>query len=184
MSHIDDNRRDSPQVDRQDGPDDAASDVMDTAASDFTGADLDELMDRLRMISDQLDPPPSIVTELARAAFETRNLDAELAVLTADSEFDVLELVRSVATEPRMVSFETDAVTVELQLDRQDSELTVRGLVVGGIGEIILDTGDRRTPAQLDDRGWFLVEGLPAGALRLHIQGADGANITTSWITT
>jgi hypothetical protein len=197
MSDTSDNRRhrqatadDTPPGDVQ--PEDTAAGDTASAAEasedavrdDISEPELDEILDRLRMIAGEFDAPPSIVAELARATFETRNLDAKLAVLTADSDFDVLELVRSVAVEPRMVSFETDSVTVELQLDRHDSELTVRGLVVGAVGEITVDTGDQRTPAQLDDRGWFLVEGVPTGALRLRVHGADGINITTEWITT
>lgn len=151
---------------------------------DLDDPELLEIENRLRQIADVLDEPPSIVAELARAAFETRDLDAELAVLTADSAFDDLELVRSVQAEPRMVSFETDSITVELQIDQVGEQLTVRGLVVGAVGEVVLDSGDQRTSAQLDDRGWFLVEGVPAGALRLRLHGVDGGNVTTEWITT
>ena len=121
---------------------------------------------------------------LAQAAFETRDLDAELAVLTADSDVDVLELVRSVQAPPRMVSFETESVTIELQLDRSDHGFTVRGLVVGAVGDIALDTGDRRRTVRLDDRGWFVAENVSSGALRLRVDGADGSHVTTEWITT
>lgn len=144
--------------------------------------ELDAILDRLRSIADEVDGVPPIVYALARAAFETRNLDAELAVLTADSQFDQLELVRSVAIEPRMVAFETDSVTVELQLDRHETMATVRGLVMGAVSEIVLDTGETRQPAVLDDRGWFLAE-VPVGPLRLRIRAADGTNVTTAWIS-
>lgn len=147
-------------------------------------AELEEIMDRLRAIADVVDAPPPIVTELAKAAFETRNLDDELALLTADSDVDVLELVRSVVAEPRMVSFETATVSVELQLDHLEGSVTVRGLVVGAVGQIVLDTGNQRIGATIDERGWFVVDGVPTGALRLRLVGVDGVNVTTEWITT
>ena len=122
--------------------------------------------------------------ELARAAFETRDLDAELASLTADSEFDAVELVRSVAVEPRMVSFETDELTVELQLDRRGAAVAVRGLVIGAVTRVELETGSARTEAGLDEQGWFFVESVPAGALRLRLTTPGGGHVTTEWITT
>jgi hypothetical protein len=185
MSYTNDNRRPPQPEDTGSAADIDVSSDIELSADDLNNEpELEAIMDRLREIGLTLDAPPPLVAELARAAFETRDLDAELAVLTADSEFDVLELVRSVQAEPRMVSFETESITVELQLDRQDSSLVVRGLVVGAVGEIVLDTGDQRITAQLDERGWFLADDVPAGALRLRIRGADGSNVTTEWITT
>ncbi len=157
---------------------------VEIALSAEDEAELDAIMDQLRSIGDTVDPPPPIAYELARAAFETRNLDDELAILTADSDVDELELVRSVQVEPRMVSFETATVSVELQLDHDDDLITVRGLVIGAVGQVLLETGHQRITAKLDERGWFVVTNLRGGALRLRLLGVDGGNVTTEWITT
>lgn len=156
---------------------------VDLVDADLVDPELEALMDRLRFIAGDVDAPPPLVADLARAALETRDLDAELAVLTADSDIDTLELVRSVAVAPRMVSFETDAVTIELQLDRHETSLTLRGLVVGAAGSIMIETADRQLDATVDDRGWFLVEDIPVGALRLRFAASDGSHVSTPWIS-
>ncbi len=152
--------------------------------AEMSDAELDDLLVRLRTVADYLDAPPPIVDELARAVFETRDLDAELAVLIADSEFDTLELVRGPTAEARLIAFETDSVTVDLQLERHDGgTLTLRGLLVGAVGEVVVDTGRTQTTHPLDDRGWFVAEGVTATALRLRLRNADGGGVTTAWIT-
>lgn len=157
----------------------------DLTGADLTDAELDELMASLRTIADTVDAPPPIVSELAYAAFETRDLDAELAVLTADSAVDELELVRSVATEPRLVSFETPELTVEVQIEQDGDVRTVRGLVLGAgdaRGTIEVQSGDFRRTAAVDERGWFVLERVPPGPLRLRLMTEGGPVVTTEWI--
>ena len=69
----------------------------EVAAADDDDAAFDDLLDQLRAIGESIDPTPSLVTDLAYAAFETRDLDAELAALTADSAVDTAQLVRGAA---------------------------------------------------------------------------------------
>ncbi len=157
---------------------------------ELADAGLDDLMDRLRRLGDA-DPPPALVTALARAAFETRDLDGELAVLTADSAVDELALVRTADTAvmPRMLSFETEAVGIELQIEHTGPTVAVRGLVTGidpgreGI-DLEIDTPDRRIPLVVDPHGWFSAADMTPGALRLRLRGAAGGPVTTPWIST
>lgn len=155
---------------------------------DGDDAELDGLMLRLRDIADRFDAPPPIVTDLARAAFETRDLDAELAVLTADSAVDTLALVRSAVIAPRMVSFETASVGVELEISDADGHVEVRGLITGPdsseTARVEIHVGAVRRPVPVDAAGWFQVRDLPVGALRVRIAGLTGGAVTTPWIAT
>lgn len=157
---------------------------------DLADPSLDALMDRLRVLA-ETDAPPPLVAVLARAAFETRDLDAELAVLTADSAVDELALVRGAdtATMPRMLSFETDAVGIELQIEHSGDTVAVRGLVTGidetrpGI-RLDLDTANGSIELAVDPHGWFSATDVSPGALRLRLHGAVGGPVTTPWIST
>ena len=154
-----------------------AADPGDAADTEY-----DDLMDRLRIIGASIDPLPSLVTDLAYAAFETRDLDAELAALTADSAVDNAQLVRGAAVAaPRMVSFEAESVTVELQVERGSDTAQLRGFVVGAVA-VTLETATTRRPVELDEHGWFLVEEVPFGALRLRLERPDGRHVSTEWI--
>ncbi len=153
---------------------------------DVEDSELDLLMERLRTIGAAVDPVPSIVAELASAALETRDLDAELASLTADSATDSTALVRGTAVAtPRMMSFEAGSVTVELQVDRRDDSVAtavLRGFVLGAERVAIeFRTGVR--PVPIDDSGWFLIDDVPAGAVRLRIERSGGGLVTTEWMT-
>lgn len=163
-----------------------ATSPTDAAGPDGDGADLEALMLRLRGLADQVDGPPPLVTDLARAAFETRDFDVELAVLTADSDVDTLALVRSgeAATAPRMVSFEADSVTVELQLDRQEIGTVVVGLVLGPVESVEVETADGRTPVTLDGHGWFRLDAVAGQHVRLRVRTDAGNVVTTEWLRT
>jgi hypothetical protein len=149
--------------------------------------DDDELMQRLRRIADEVDAPPELVAETARAALSTRRLDEELAELLHDSDLTTPQLVRGAGGPggPRSLSFETVAVSLELEIEQADSHITVSGVVSGSSGEVTVETtteGPRR--AQIDDNGWFRVTNLPRGAMRVHVTATDGSGVTTRWIRT
>ena len=145
----------------------------------------DELIERLRRIAEEIDAPPELVAETARAAFLTRRLDEELAELLRDSDHATSQLVRGEASGPRVLSFETAAVSLELQIEEAAGRITLSGVVSGSSGEATIETttAEPRT-SQIDESGWFRVEDLPTGALRVHITAADGRAVTTSWIRT
>jgi hypothetical protein len=143
----------------------------------------DELMDRLRRIADDVDAAPELVAESARAAFATRHLDDELAELLHDSELTPSQGVRDVHPGPRLLSFEVGEVSLELQINEVQGRLAVRGIAVGAVGdaEIETTTTGSRT-AQIDDRGSFRVQDLPAEPLRVRVHAAGGQAVTTGWI--
>lgn len=145
----------------------------------------DELIERLRRIAEEIDAPPELVAETARAAFSTRRLDEELAELLRDSDQATSQLVRGEAGGPRVLSFETPAVSLELQIEEAAGRITISGVVTRLSGEATIETttGEPRT-VQIDESGWFRVEDLPTGALRVHVTAADGRAVATSWIRT
>jgi len=146
----------------------------------------DRLEVRLRAIATEADPVPSLVHDAARAAFTMRDLDAELAVLVADSAVDDPAVVtRSLVSDVRMLSFECGDVSVELDIESDPATrlVTLRGLAVGAVGDVVIVRSDSRTVARLDDDGRFDSSVLPTGPLRLELTTADGRRVTTSWVS-
>jgi hypothetical protein len=78
--------------------------------------DHDPLLTDLRRVLDLVEPVPAQSLELARAAFDWRTMDAELAELVADSAVDAVA-VRAEG-QPRLVTFEhgEDAIELEIHL--------------------------------------------------------------------
>jgi predicted transcriptional regulator len=144
----------------------------------------DELMARLRRIADEVDAPPDLVAESARAAFSMRRLDEEIAELLYDSEHSQGQLVRGEPAGPRALSFRAAAVAIELQIEQADDRITLSGVVIGASGEATIEsTAEAARTVRIDERGWFRVGDLPAGPLRVRLAEVDGGRVTTSWFT-
>jgi hypothetical protein len=144
----------------------------------------DELMAQLRRIAAEVDGPPELVAESARAAFSTRRLDDELAELLHDSQLAESAAVRSDPTGPRMLSFDSGDLSLELQLEDVRGRLVLRGVAVGAVGEAEVETTTAGSQsASIDEQGWFRIEGLPVEPLRVRVRTADGSTITTGWIS-
>jgi hypothetical protein len=146
---------------------------------------LDLLEARLRGLASVADPVPELVLESARAAFTLRTLDAELAELVHDSAVDAdLVLVRGPGdSDVRMLSFEHGTVAVDLQVSETAKGRELLGLVTGAVGDVEVEQAGRRTAIPLDEAGRFILSGLPAGPLRLHLRAEDGTSVATSWVT-
>lgn len=143
----------------------------------------DLLMEQLRRIAAEIDPPPEHVVAAARAALSTRRLDEELAELVMDSELVETGYVRSGPTPVRLLSFESAAVSVELQVEETAAGRSVRGLVAGAAGEVVLETLHERRTALLDEDGWFTIDGAPAGNARFRLRTTAGAAVMSSWVS-
>ena len=147
--------------------------------------DDEALLDRLRVLCEEVDPMPDTVAQAARAAFGLRRLDAELAELMLDSAD---ELAGAVAVRTagladiRMLSFAAGPLSVELQVTDRDG---ARHLVAQVIGvELIaaaLETEIGRRELDTDD-GVLIAEQVPAGRIRFHLRTAHGPDYLTSWI--
>ena len=142
----------------------------------------DELMDRLRRLAAEVDPVPELVVASARAAFLTRRLDEELAVLLRDSA-TAPATVRGAAAGPRLLSYESGEVSLELEVEHVGRYVELRGLVLGTAGDVEVDTGSTGTHVtRPDEHGWFAAAALPPVPLRVRVGTAAGATVTTGWI--
>lgn len=142
----------------------------------------DELVERLRRLAAAVEPVPEAVTEAARAAFLTRRLDEEIAMLLRDSALSA-SAVRGTEPGPRLLSYEVGDVSLELELELVGRFLTLRGLALGTVGDAEVDAGATGPHVGVvDDHGWFTVEALPPGPLRVRVHTAAGAVVTTGWI--
>jgi hypothetical protein len=145
----------------------------------------DELLEQLRRIANEVDAPPDLVTESARAAFSTRRLDDELAELLHDSNVTTAAGLRGAESGPRVLSFESGEVSLELQIEDVRGRLVLRGIAIGTAGDAEVETTTTGPhAAAIDGNGWFRVEGLPVEPLRVRVRSANGPAVTTGWIGT
>jgi len=138
----------------------------------------------LRRLAALVDPVPQHVRDAARAAFLTRDMDAKLAELIADSTADAdFEPVRQ-ATDERLLSFRAEDTQVEMTVRAEGAGWTMMGQVFGaGAGAAAVENGGRSiTPLTLDDLGRFLVTDLPGGPVRLRCDLPGGDTLVTSWV--
>jgi hypothetical protein len=140
---------------------------------------------RLRRLAAAQDPPPADVLAAAKAAWEVRDLDAELAALVADSWTDEEALAtRGPADTVRMLTFDLDGTTVDIDVQRDPAGATarLRGWAAGAAGDVTLVRAGGREQIPARD-GHFDVSGLPTGQVRLEFVTSDGRRVTTTWFS-
>jgi hypothetical protein len=147
--------------------------------------DNDALENRLRSVIGHVDPVPSGLSDFARASLTWRTVDEELAELMRDSADEGAEvLVRSAgAGGPRQLSFESPRVGIELEVVEIGPRLRrLEGqLLPPGAAMVTLERpGEDGFSVQADDLGRFVVEGLRAGVVRLHVL-LRGMQIAVPW---
>ncbi len=148
-------------------------------------SDDDQLEALLRGLAAEHDPVPAIVTTAARAAWELRDLDGQLASLVADSWADASAVgTRDSLGTLRMLTFASDGSSIEVDVEHDPVTGTcrLRGFVTGAVGDLVIQRYDGQVTAPvLDDQ--FDVDGLSPGPARLSVSSVDGRRITTSWIS-
>jgi hypothetical protein len=156
-----------------------------TDAHEPTDSADEAMLGRLRAVAKVADGVPAHVVEAARAAFELRDLDAELATLVNDSADTRtaegnLVLMRG-AEEPRTLTFAAGDVTVDLQITATDGDRRVVGLAAGAQpGELTMEYDDGSSVrADVDELGRFALDAR-AGRARLRLPG-PGTPVVTPW---
>ena len=146
----------------------------------------DALVERLRAIAAELEPPPASLAASARELLTWRRVDAELAELLSDSDLEDARaaLVRGERTS-RSVSFASGALTIEVDLLLDGARRRLVGqLVPPGSAQIELQSGAERRTIVADELGRFHAAEIGGGRLRLRVSGhaAPGQPVETSWI--
>jgi hypothetical protein len=148
-------------------------------------------LENLRRIVSDVDPVPDEVFAAARAAIITRELDAELAALVADSaavedelRFDPVRTASTEVADTRLLSFDGGGVRVELEVSGQADQLMVVGQLIGAADRgCVLEQADGRVhDVEVDSLGRFLISGVTSGPARLRCRAASGARVTTHWV--
>jgi hypothetical protein len=139
------------------------------------------LLSRLAGLLEVVEPVPAEVTLAARSAFAWRNLDAQLAVLTADEGL----LVRGHGDQ-RLLTFEAPDLTVVVEVTEVgEGRKLVGQLVPAGPAEISLQAA--RAPqdelfAPVDSLGRFALPEIPAGHIRFQCVLSNGQKVVTQWL--
>jgi hypothetical protein len=143
-----------------------------------------ELLEMLGAVLDEVDPVPDVVRANARAALGLRRLDAELAELVRDSaeeERGNLIAVRG-GGDARLISFEADTIAVEMQVTERGNLRDLVAQISGvDIGSAEVETPTSRYATAVED-SLVVVDGVPAGHLRIHVHTVQGRDLVTSWV--
>lgn len=145
----------------------------------------DEFEALLRDLAAVHDAVPEHVTASAKAAWEMRDLDSQIATLVADSWRDQPAVAtRDSLGTLRMLTFTSDGASIEVDVetDAVTGTRRMRGFVTGADGDLVIERGRARVTVPLVE-GQFDVEGLAAGPARLSVLGATGTRIVTTWVS-
>ena len=143
----------------------------------------------LRTLFAHMDPVPQLLDDAARAAFTWRTVDAELAELMRDSadaadEEEAGMLVRG-GRGLRQLSFESPRLGIELEVtatDARSRRLEGQLLPPASATVTIERPGEDGVSVQTDELGRFVLDGLRAGVVRLHV-ALRGTQIAIPWTT-
>jgi len=128
-----------------------------------------------------VDQVPGAAIQAANAAIGWRDLDADLARLTAESE---LELTHLRGGQPRLLSFSSGQTIIELEVSSVGGVARLLGqLDPPQEAEITVESATEVRGAQADRHGRFSVDDLTADWLRvIVVPAADGAaRSVTEW---
>lgn len=153
----------------------------------LSGLDDEQLLVALREVLRPAPPPPAWSAELAKASYDFRTADAELARLTSDSGLATAQSALRSAATPRLTVFDAPDLSVEIQIEpgpRAGSWRLIGQLTPAAPARIQV----RQPRAQpfwvdADDRGRFAVDQLRDGPLSLICTRAGVRHAVTQWIT-
>jgi hypothetical protein len=133
----------------------------------------------------ELDPVPPEVLRDARAAYDLRTIDAELATLANDSVLDRQPAGVRGAEGPRSLTFEAPGLTVEVEVTVLGPRRRLIGqLVPPSRAKVTVRHGGGAVEVDADELGRFRADDLPSGRVSLRCdllaEGGEGATVTTA----
>lgn len=138
----------------------------------------EELLTELNKAMKEATEVPPTFTVAGKAAFAWRNIDAELAVLSQESE---VTGTRADRAELRSLTFVASELTIELEIT---AEALVGQIVPAQPGHIEAEGPKGRSgQVEVDEIGWFTIHPTPTGPVRLHLRTASGTSVRTEWTT-
>jgi hypothetical protein len=143
----------------------------------------DDLETQLHGLFRQADPVPEAALRAARDSLGWRQLDRELAELTADTTAD-RELAHVRGVPPRLLTFRGGDLTIDLEVGAENGLIRLLGqLDPPGPATVTVESAAGSLPVQADARGRFSVTVQATGRVRVlvDVPGADAARITTEW---
>ena len=124
---------------------------------------------------------PDEFVEMGRGAYAWRQIDAELAQLTYDSETDRTAAARSEAASIRALGFTSAHLSMELEVT---DDCLLGQVIPPRAGTLEAQTrAGASTETAVDEIGCFAVEPIPASPFRLRFRATDGTNVLTGWVT-
>jgi hypothetical protein len=139
----------------------------------------DELLAELGAVLLAEDPMPASVVAAARGAMVWRTVDAELAVLSADSLLVAVGGVRG--GDERQLTFESPSVSVEIDIVEGGHHLMGQ-VVPPQAGRIELAGPRIQAGVDADRHGQFVLD-APVGPARLRFRPESGPSVVTDWVT-
>jgi hypothetical protein len=145
------------------------------------------LLAELRAAFRRVETPPPYVIATAKAAYGLRDLDAELALLTWDSDVDSpLAAVRGPMdlAGPRALTFEREGLVVEIEIGPAATGRSLVGqLVPPQTARVrVVTAAGESIDLDVDELGRFARDHLPVGPLRLRVERPDAAAVVTAWV--
>jgi hypothetical protein len=139
-----------------------------------------EVAAALRAVLATVDRLPRAALQAANAAIRWRDLDADLAHLTADSG---LELSHLRGEQPRLLTFRSGQTIIELEVSAAGEVARLLGqLDPPGEAEVTVESAGLARTTAADAQGRFAVAGLPPGWMRVVVaQAGGGTRKATEW---
>jgi hypothetical protein len=140
----------------------------------------DELLATVRGLSDS--QVPLGANDAAMELFTWRTVDAELAVLTADSVLETPAGVRA-AGKARTLTFAAQDVHIVVEITERVGQRQMLGqLVPGRPAQVSVRQGEVVRTIEADHLGRFVINDLgPRAPLSLRCSWSDGS-VTTDWV--
>ncbi|MDQ3783085.1 MAG: hypothetical protein M3349_09145 [Actinomycetota bacterium] len=141
----------------------------------------DQLMADLARALVLTDPVPATVTEFAKASFDWRDIDAQMAELVYDSAEAGLVGVRG-DEQSRQLTFRAPGVEIEVELVSERSRRIVGQLVPPQETVVELRFDGSALETTTDRLGRFSFDDVPTGPISLRCNVGDDQSVRTDWV--